>query len=77
MQVPPPPSPPVPFIGSDEAIRRNDALIAALEIAPNVLFDRYNQFGQVSWIYKHARRLGLCFSIYLLRDCGLPRVSLR
>jgi len=46
-QRPPSPSPPEPFIGSPEAIRRNDALIAALQIAPNVLFDRYNQFGQV------------------------------
>ena len=39
-------------MGSEEAIRRNDALIAALEIAPNVLYARYNQFGQVSRIFK-------------------------
>jgi len=41
------PSPPRPFVGSEEAVRRNDALIAALKVAPNVLFDKYNQFGQV------------------------------
>jgi len=46
-ETPRPPSPPVPFIGSEESIRRNDVLIAALNIAPNVLFDRYHQFGQV------------------------------
>lgn len=37
----------MPFMGSEEAIQRNDALINALRLAPNVLFDRYREFGQV------------------------------
>jgi len=58
---PRPPSPPVPFMGSPEAVRRNDALITALEIAPNVLFDRYHQFGQIgvlAWCTEFEEMVG-------------------
>lgn len=53
-------------MGSPEAVRRNDALLAALELAPNVLFERYHQFGQVSTVYGYLSRLASCPSLRLL-----------
>ncbi|KAF8338102.1 uncharacterized protein EI90DRAFT_3118552 [Cantharellus anzutake] len=44
---PTPPSPKIPFSGGPAAIARNDELIKALTAAPDVLYERFCQFGQL------------------------------
>lgn len=50
-------------MGSEEAIQRNDALISALSVAPSILFERHQTFGQVRFQELPTK---LCFVIPVL-----------
>jgi len=46
-EVAPSPPPKMPFNGGPDALAKNDELIKALKSAPDVLYERYCQFGQL------------------------------
>jgi len=47
VNLPDPPTPKMPFSGSPDALVKNDELIKALKAAPDVLYERFCQFGQL------------------------------
>jgi len=79
---PPPVSPPrVPFNPTPTAIQRNESLIKAFKAAPNVLYERYCQFGQLGvlgWcaefeeLISEVKGLGISGDMAdATRDCAL------
>ncbi|TFK30839.1 hypothetical protein FA15DRAFT_751836 [Coprinopsis marcescibilis] len=44
---PPPPQPQTPYVPSQTVIEQNEAFLFALESAPNMLYSRFKQFGQL------------------------------
>ncbi|KAF8323238.1 hypothetical protein DL93DRAFT_2070840 [Clavulina sp. PMI_390] len=46
-EIPRTPSPPMPYSGSPEAIALNRRIMDSLKVAPEVLFSRYHEFGQI------------------------------
>jgi hypothetical protein len=55
LKPPPPPEPVDPYVPLPDVIEQNELFDFALKAAPNVLFSRYKQYGQVGSL------LGLLF----------------